>query len=187
MTTEEIYQLKENLKLLAQEIDPRTGYKVEDTILKSKANKMIINDAIALLEQFLRMDFSPTRIDRRKKLAFYLSEDQKRSILLSDVPITVSAFVYTINKVINDNMRKIRASQITEWLEGNGFLTEIMYKDGKGYRNITDKSALIGLCSETRTTASGREYQVVTYSKATQKFIIEHINEITDLRIPFQS
>ena len=52
MTTEEIYQLKENLELLAQEIDPRTGFKVEDTILKSKANKMIINDAIALLEQF---------------------------------------------------------------------------------------------------------------------------------------
>ena len=27
MTTEEIYQLKENLELLVQEIDPRTGFK----------------------------------------------------------------------------------------------------------------------------------------------------------------
>lgn len=187
MTTEEIYQLKENLELLAQEIDPRTGFKVEDTILKSKANKMIINDAIALLEQFLRMDFNPTKIDRRKKLAFYLSDIQKESIPLSDTPITISAFVYEINRVINDNMRKVKASQITEWLEHNGLLTEIEYKDGKGFRTVTENSASIGLRSETRTTARGRKYQVVTYNKEAQEFIVEHINEITDQRMPFQS
>lgn len=181
MSIEEIYQLKKNLELLVQEIDPRTGYKVEDTILKSSANKMILNDAISLLDQLLRLDLNPTRTDRRKKLAFYLSENQKERISLSDTPISISAFVYTINGIINENMRRLKASQITKWLETQGFVSEILYEGGKGFRNVTEKSASIGLFSETMTNADGRSYHVIKYNKEAQKYIIEHINEIAEL------
>lgn len=60
--------LKENLTLLAGGQDPKTGYFVEDTILTSSFNKRILSNAAYVIDQLLRVDFNPTRIDKRKNL-----------------------------------------------------------------------------------------------------------------------
>ena len=70
MELEDLLMLKENLEMLASERDPKTGYGLEDSVLKNSFNKKILLDAASIIDQLLKLDFNPTRIDKRKKYAF---------------------------------------------------------------------------------------------------------------------
>ena len=130
MTQEELLMLKENLTLLAGGQDPKTGYFVEDTILTSSFNKRILSNAAYVIDQLLRVDFNPTRIDKRKKLNFYIPPEERQKIQITDEPIPISVFTYRINDHIDAAaMKKIRASQITSWLMSEGYLDEIENED----------------------------------------------------------
>ena len=148
MRIEDIRLLKANLELLIEGRDPKTGYKVEDTILNSSTNKQILKDTVTILNSFLRLDFNPTSIDKRKKYAFYLSDEEKKSLTISDTPITISAFVHRLNAPIKPTMKKITISQITKWLMNKGFLREIVEEYGKRVKIVTDQSSLIGINKE---------------------------------------
>ena len=138
MDIEQLVLLKENLEILADGRDPKTGYQVDDTILKSKFNKQILKDAADILDMLLKIDFNPVKIDRRKKYTFFMSEETKKKIEISSIPISISMFTYSINQHINSNkMKKIKASQITNWLMSIGFLNEIESEDGKKFKKGT--------------------------------------------------
>ena len=80
MKQEDLVMLKENLELLASGQDPKTGYFVEDTILNSTFNKRILQDAAYVINQLLKANFNPTRIDKRKKLNFYIPPEEREKI-----------------------------------------------------------------------------------------------------------
>ena len=101
MDIEQLVLLKENLEILADGRDPKTGYQVDDTILKSKFNKQILKDAADILDMLLKIDFNPVKIDRRKKYTFFMSEETKKKIEISSIPISISMFTYSINQHIN--------------------------------------------------------------------------------------
>lgn len=179
MTYEELLLLKENLVLMADERDPKTGLKVEDTILKSTFNKRMLLDAACIIDKLLKLDFNPEVVDRRKKYSFYLSDEDKKKIPISDTPITISAFAYAINSLIDEKkMKRIKASQITSWLMAQGFLSETEATDGKKFKILTDKSSSVGISSEERRSECGRVYRVNLYDQNGQLFIIDHLNEI---------
>lgn len=181
MTYEELKMLKENLVILSEERDPKTGHSIDDTILKSTFNKQILNDAAMIIDKLLKLDFNPTAIDRRKKYAFYLSSEEKCKINISKDPISISAFVYRINEKVDVRvMKKLKAVQITAWLEKNEYLKEIVHEDGRKFKITTDKSASIGISHEKKTSECGREYSVNLYNEEAQKFIVEHLDEIAD-------
>ena len=100
MNMENLKLIKENLEILADERDPKSGYKIEDTILQSKFNKKILLDAAGIIDELLKLDFNPCKIDKRKKYAFFLSKEQKEKIEISSEPISISMFAYNINKQI---------------------------------------------------------------------------------------
>ena len=80
MQYDDLIMLKENLELLAQEKDPKTGYAVQDTVLSSSFNTKILLDAAEVIDQLLKLDFNPSKIDRRKKYAFFLKGEEKSKI-----------------------------------------------------------------------------------------------------------
>ncbi len=185
MTIENLRLLKENLEILADERDPKSGYKVEDTILKSKFNKRILQDAANVIEELLKVDFNPYKIDKRKKFTFFLSKAEKEKIEISDVPISISMFTYNINEHIDSHrMKKLKAEQITSWLMNKGYLEKYENEEGKTFKVLTDKSDSIGITTEKRTSKYGNTYPVNLYNKNAQKFIIENLDEISKTNSP---
>lgn len=179
MNQEDLIMLKENLELLANGQDPKTGYVVEDTILNSAFNKRILKDAAYIIDQLLKVDFNPTRIDRRKKLNFYILPEEREKIEISNEPIPISVYTYKINEhVDNTNMKKLKASQITSWLMKEGYLTEFEAEDGKIFKILTDKSATVGISAQDRKSKYGRTYKVNLYNAQAQRFIIENLDSI---------
>lgn len=180
MDIKEIQLLKHNLELMIQGKDPKTGYDVEDTILRSSVNKQILIDVVSILNLFLKLDFNPTKIDQRKKYAFYLTPEQKKMIPVSTDPLTISVITHGINALVSPSMRKIKTTQITNWLVSQGYLQVVTDTDGKEYKTINEKSKSIGMSTEERMTKHGRIYQVVTYNENAQMFIIDHLEIIAD-------
>lgn len=180
MTRDELQCLKKNLDCLILEVDPQTGCSVEDTILKSNFNKKVLQNASELIDRLLQLDYDPYNIDKRKKYTFYISSEDIQKIELSDEPISISCFTYRINACIDSKkMKKLKASQITNWLMQKGFLKEIVSDDGKCFKVLTNTSAAIGISSIKKESAYGRIYDVNVYNRDGQRYILEHLNEIT--------
>ncbi len=176
----DLISLKKNLELLANGQDPKTGCHVEeDTILKSSFNKCVLKDAVSIIDLLLKVDFNPTRIDKRKKLNFYISPEEREKIEISKNPIPISVFTYKINEHIDDSkMKKLKASQITAWLMNEGYLDEIENKDGKKFKVLTEKSSSVGISAQERTSEYGNVYKVNLYSEDGQRFIIANLDNI---------
>ena len=180
MELDDLLMLKDNLEMLASERDPKTGYGLDDSVLKSSFNKKILLDAASIIDQLLKLDFNPTRIDKRKKYAFFLDSEKREKIEISREPISISAFVYAINEQVdNGKMKKLKATQITTWLMKNGYLCEIVHSDGKKFKVATKKAETIGVLPSKRQSECGREYDVNMYDENAQKFIIDHLEEIS--------
>lgn len=179
MELEELHMLTENLEMLSKEIDPKTGYALEDSALKSSFNKKILTDAAAIIDQLMKLNFNPTKVDKRKKYAFFLNAEERQNIEISNEPISISAFVYSINKTINTNrMKKLKAVQVTSWLVNNGFLREIQQEDGRKFKVPTELASSIGISSVKKESQFGRIYDVCIYNKTAQQYIIEHLDDI---------
>ncbi len=184
MELDDLLMLKDNLEMLASERDPKTGYSIEDSVLKSSFNKRILLDAASIIDQLLKLDFNPSRIDKRKKYAFFLDCEKKQMIEISREPVSISAFVYTINEQIdNKKMKKLKATQITTWLMENGYLHEIEHSDGRKFKIATKKAETIGIFPSKRQSKCGREYDVNMYDENAQRFIIDHLEEISTTNI----
>ena len=179
MEIKELYALKKNLEILAQGKDPKTGYVVEDTILESRFNKRILLDAASIIDKFLNLNYGI-----KKKYMFYIPKEDINKIVVSQNPIPISVFTYSINEVVNSKiMKKIKASEITAWLMKEGYLNEIEDEDGKKFKILTDKSQCIGISSEQRISKCGRIYNVNLYNEVGQRFILEHLEEISNYQI----
>lgn len=179
MKQEELIMLKENLELLANGQDPKTGYYVDDTILKSSFNKCVLRNAASIIDLLLKLGFNSTYSDKRKKLNFYISPEKLEKIEISKKPIPISVFTYKINEHIDDSkMKKLKASQITAWLMNEGYLDEIENEDGKKFKVLTEKSSSIGISAQERTSEYGNNYKVNLYSEDGQRFIIANLDNI---------
>lgn len=184
MNVEELFMLKENLELLADGRDPQTGYRVDDTILKSTLNKRILLDASAIIDLLLKLDFNPTSIDKRKKYAFFIPKEERNYIVITEKPIPISVFTYSINEHIDSKkMKPLKASQITAWLTKEGFLAEEKTDDGRKYKILTEKSSTIGITAEQRTSKHGNTYSVNLYNEKGQRYIIDHLEEIASATV----
>ena len=133
-----------------------------------------------MIDQLLKLDFNPSKIDRRKKYAFFLKDEEKSKIDISKEPISISTFTYIINERVDSRkMKKIKAVQITSWLTKKGFLEEIEHSDGRKFKIPTQKAKEIGIISVSQTSESGRVYGVNMYDENAQKYIIDHLDEIS--------
>lgn len=180
MKYQELIDLKEQLILLSEERDAKSHMKVEDTILKSTFNKKVLQNAADVIDQLLKLDYIPTKVNRQRKYTFFIPVEKRDDIPLSDEPISISSFAYLLNDQIDDKtMKKIKATEITRWLAQKGYLCRMVHPDGKVFHNVTATGTDIGIGQEERESPSGRKYTVNLYTKQAQSFIVSHLDDIT--------
>jgi len=182
MDCKKLLELKSNIDLLINGIDPQSKLEIKtDTILMSKFNNHLLAEVSALIDNVIKLNIDLSKANRRTKYLFFIPLDQRVKIPLSNIPVPISTFVYTINEHIDyTEMKKLRATQITNWLFKKGYLSEIEHEDGKIFKVLTEKSASIGMSADNKTNAYGRNYDVNLYNETTQKFILDHLDEIID-------
>lgn len=174
---EEIEEIYNYLIKLKSGIDPFTDIEVDDTILRSSSNQKMLTSIIDFIKKIKDDNIIALKGDRRVKLDFKLNDEQKKTIEISNNPISISAFVYKINDVIDNTiMKKIRATQITEWLLEHDYLM-IDYEKSKN-KIPTKLANNIGISMIDKENNLGERYTVCLYDEYAQKFILEHINEI---------
>ena len=181
MKNKDLLLLKANVKKLWNGFDPETKLKFpEDTVLNSSANRKIFENIYKILDTFLTSSKYLKKKDMELPEAFHITNKQINEFRLSNTPISISRFTYSINTQVSlPNMKKLRATEITSWLLNNGYLKEVKQKNGKLSKEPTEKSESIGIVLEEKENTHGEKYKVNLYCVKAQKFILSNLNEMT--------
>ena len=162
----EIEEIKEKLNNLIKIIKSNNNIIIE----KENINSQLLEEIYEIMEEYIEF----LRMNHQKKLSFYISSKDKKKIKISKIPISISKFSYILNNNINDNiMKKIRGSEITDWLMSKGYL-----KGDLGVKEITEEGIKIGIFKEYRLGKEGEKYSVNLYNIQAQKFIIDNLGEM---------
>ena len=106
-----------------------------------------------------------------------ITREQLDGFQCSDEPISVSVITFRINSLATDaNRKKLRASDITDWLISINILAMIEI-GGKNFKFPTKIEEALGLSVERRETETGELYDVVVNNRDAQEFIIHHLAE----------
>lgn len=178
MNKQELLSMKKQLEKLVCGIDPATDIKYpDDKVINNWDNKLLFKDIIKVLDDIIDDKFISN--DKRKKIPFYLTQQQIEKIELSKEPISISAFVHLINSVCEyEHMKKLKATDITTWLEKQGYISEIIDFGDYSSRELTKKSKEIDISSISKTNRYGNDYNVILYGYEAQKFILDHLSDI---------
>jgi len=161
-----VIEIKEKLNNLINNIKLNNSVVIE----KESNNTYLLEEIDEIIEEYIEL----LKMKHKKKLPFYISNKDRESIDISETPISISKFSYILNNDINDNiMKKIRGSEITDWLMSKGYL-----KGNLGVKEITEEGIKIGIFKEYRLGKEGEKYSVNLYNNQAQKFIIDNLGEI---------
>lgn len=107
---------------------------------------------------------------------FYLTQAETERYEYSEKPISVSEITVRINCLITDeNRKKLKATDITEWLLSMGVLKEEEI-NGKNCKFPTYDGTKLGLLVERRESKSGERYYVTLYNRNAQTFILDNLS-----------
>ena len=178
MNKKEILDIRKSLKQLSMGIDPETGIKYpQETLLNKRYNKELFKKLVTFLDKII--DNKLVSTDRRRKKPFSITAEQLQLLKISEEPISISAFVNSLNSISqNEGMKKLKASDITSWLANQGYLSELLYYNGCYCRELTKRSQDIGLSIIKKKNQYGNVYNVIMYNSKSQQFIIDHLSEI---------
>ena len=115
---------------------------------------------------------------------FRLPPEERERFAFSDEPIGIAMITRKINELIDrDAMQGLKCSAITAFLLRQGLLAETEQGDGKRARMPTKTGRVLGIRTEQRTGANGA-YTAVLYGRAAQRYILDHLDEITSVEKP---
>ena len=123
-------------------------------------------------------DFSPSDIDHF--IESYLVGDY----IVQEIPVLQSTVctksncndVFSINEVYHrQDMKKLKATQITSWLTKQGYLEEIETKDRCICKIATAHGEKIGITSIKKVNSRGEEYITNMYDRDALKFVLTHV------------
>lgn len=115
--------------------------------------------------------------NKKGKLPFMITREQLDRFQYSDEPISVSVITFRINSLVaDDKRRKLRSSDITDWLVSLNFLA-VVEISGHKYKFPTKFGEKLGLSVERRVSEADEPYDVVIYNRAAQEFIINNLAE----------
>ena len=126
-------------------------------------------------EQFMQIirKYAP---EKKERPLFYLTQAETERYEYSDKPISVSEITVRINQlIISEDRKKLKATDITEWLRSKGYLKKVE-ANGKNYKLPTYKGTKLGLSVERRESESGERYFVTLYNREAQQFILDHLS-----------
>src|SRR5574344_2166512 len=115
------------------------------------------------------------------ELPFAITPEQLGNVKLSDEPLSISNFVKLINEQVDiSTYKKLKYTTISEWLVSIGLLF-VETKFDKKRKRPPEKGKSMGIISENRVGYNG-EYEAVLYNKDMQKFILDNIFDIIDVK-----
>lgn len=173
MVTEidKLKRAKEYLQKLAEGIDPITDSELpDDTALN---NVRLSRCFFYVAEVLQKVIDNGGRISGWQK-PFAVTADELKRVVLSDQPVSISVFVKAVNDAVgNDGMKKLTHTTLTKWLVDEGFLRVVKDDESKTHKELTEKSAGIGMSSEVRDGQSGA-YTIILYNRQAQQFLLDH-------------
>ncbi|MBR6808452.1 MAG: hypothetical protein IKM46_08775 [Clostridia bacterium] len=120
---------------------------------------------------------------KTKKSEFFLSDEQKVALSVSEIPLTVSEITEYLNSFVDtETMKKIASTWITRWLVKLGFLDVVALPNGKSRKTPTKQGWELGIFTEERVGQYG-PYVAVLYRHAAQQFIYDNIDAIMAFKV----
>lgn len=175
---EKMQRAKFYLEQLCQGTDPVSGKPADDDTLKNERIIRCFCYIEELLENAIKDGNRTSKPSHRSKAAFYLTKEEQAALKPLPEECVVSELVAMINQSVNDaNRKKLQARWINNWLVEQGYLRNAANSAGRNYRELTARSAEIGISSRTGQGAFGA-YTIVVYSQQAQRFILEHLQDI---------
>ena len=177
MTEVEILQrAKMYIDKLAQGIDPITDREIPgDSILDNVRLARCFFYVSDILGQVIANGGVVGARPKVKLQPFAIDMEQLSRVQISPEPVRVTQLVEMISAAVEDpQMRKLKTTVITNWLEEKGFLEKQITPDGKSRRIPTHSGIQIGLFLQTRQGQYG-EYQAVYYDPFAQQFVLDNL------------
>ena len=173
--------LQNTLEYLSRGIDPTSGLEFKnDTLLSSK----LLKSYFAQTAELLGIVAENTEWVKHKKIGntkmiFHLNEDEIDSNAISKDPISVSRLVYIINSFVKSQyMRRLKATQVTLWLQKNGFFDICENEFGESYKVANDAGKILGIETEIKINSRNETYAMNLYNQEAQAYVIKNINQI---------
>jgi hypothetical protein len=175
---DKLNRAKEYLDKLAEGLDPFTGGELaEDTVL----NNVRLSRCFFYVSDVLRQVIANGgRVGRPQgpQKPFSITGEELARVNISDTPVSVSIFVKSVNDTVADTGRKrLSAVTVTNWLVKEGYLKAEETEPGKHKKVLTDRSASIGMSSETRESMRGT-FEIMLYGPKAQRFLLDNMKNI---------
>lgn len=167
------------MKDLSHGIDPTSDIPLpNDTILNSAILKKCFSEAADIFDYLEQLVDEINQLSIRKvvqkKQPFYLSQDEYTRIPISDNAISISKFTFNVNSICTrKDMKPLRATQITKWLDKQGYLKLVECEGGIECRSATELGNQLGITAIPKVNSRGKKYIVNVYDSNAQKFIID--------------
>lgn len=178
MNLELLKHAKDYIEKMANGINPLTGENVHDSDI---INNVRISRCLFYVNNILGEVISNGGItnNKTKKIPFNISKDEINKYQYSDENLSISKIVKRINELVsNENMSKLKTTDVCNWLISVGLMIEGTLYDKK-VKRPTEKGKIIGMYVEHRIGTHG-DYDIILYKKGAQKFIIDNIENLLE-------
>lgn len=176
MQRAKMYMLK-----LADGINPIDDSKPEnDSIISNERLSRCFAYVAEVLDSAIASNSPVKHISKARKTDFRITAEQLESVAISPKDIAISELVSEINNTVNNpSMKKLQAKTVNDWLVKQGYLRDNLDFAGRNHRELTEKSADIGITSKQGIGIYG-EYTIILYSETAQRFIIKNMSNILE-------
>lgn len=169
---------KDYIDDLAKGINPFTKEPVNDNEI---INNVKISRCLFYISDILGEVISNGGVGRQSKPQkddFNIEIIPLDRIVITPIPSPISSLISQINAFKPENMKRLNATAITNWLVDIGLLEAIQINN-KTYRNPTSEGVKYGISQEKRMGANGA-YYINLYDESAQKFIIDNLQTVVD-------
>ncbi len=169
------------IKQMAKGINPLTQEPIaESDILNNVKISRCLFFVSEILDKYVEMDKGSSSIRKKTpKTKFYATYDDLKDFEYFKELTYLSYIARRINETFNkEDMKKLPARAISDWLVSKGFLVSYTREDGVTSKKPTRFGEELGITPELREGARG-QYIINSYNVNAQKFIIENIEDIS--------
>ena len=117
-----------------------------------------------------------------RKQEFYLSQNERARLLVSEKAVTVTEIANYLNSNINqETTKKITGASINDWLMSVGLLEIVKLQNGKQRKQPTVQGNEMGIFVDERNGQFG-QYYVVLFASDAQQLIYDNIEAIVSFK-----
>ncbi len=174
---DKIIRAKAYIDKLANGVDPFSDMELEkDSVLQNIRLSRCFFFVSEILERVIENGGVVNAAGEKAK--FFITDEQKNNILITEESVGVNEIAKRINAVINSSvMQGATGVKINNWLAGQRYLRSETRGDKK--IRITDvKGEEAGIHTVEVTAPDGRTYKKNIFGRDMQQYIIENINVI---------